>query len=146
MSSNVIIHTQHNGSLEYNPSAPCVIGRFTGFMSSDEFRTFLMQGLDCCVKYRKGDEDFMWLADTSKHSIQPKEDTEWVATDWNPEAIKNGIMFVGFILPENVFGELSVKNYMNATKKSANKGELNIGMFGTESAAIEWFQSLTKGK
>ena len=137
----MILLEQKNGKLEYDESVPCVKASFTGFMSSDDFKLFLNRGLEYCIKYKKEGQPFLWLADTRLHSVQSKSDTNWVATDWNPVALKNGIQYVAFVLPENVFGELSVRNYVNEAKKT-NDNEMNIQMFNQEKKAIEWFKEV----
>ena len=41
------------GTLEYDPSVPCVIATFNGFMSSEQFREFLTAGLDLMIEKKK---------------------------------------------------------------------------------------------
>ncbi|UII27409.1 hypothetical protein LVD15_02965 [Fulvivirga maritima] len=135
----MVLLEKSKGVLEYDESAPCVIGRFTGFMKSDEFRAFLLKGLEYCIQYKPEGKDIMWLADTRSHSVQQKEDTDWVATHWNPKALEAGVRYVAFIVPENVFGEMAVKNYMNQSTKYGGK-TLHIGMFSTIDQAKEWFK------
>ncbi|UII21390.1 hypothetical protein [Fulvivirga ligni] len=138
----MILLEKSKGVLEYDESVPCVIGRFNGFMKSEEFRSFLLKGLDYCKQYKPKGKPIMWLADTRAHSVQQKEDTDWVATDWNPKALEAGVAYVAFIVPENVFGEMAVKNYMNQTAKYG-KETMHIGMFSTIDQAKKWFKEKT---
>ena len=141
----MLLLEQKNGKLEYDETVPCVKGTFSGFMSSEDFRQFLNKGLEYCIKYKKEGKPFLWLADTRLHSVQSKADTNWVATDWTPIALQNGIQYVAFVLPENVFGELSVRNYVNEAKKT-NADEMNIQMFNQEKTAVEWFKHVAFDK
>lgn len=128
------------GTLEYDSTVPCVTATFNGFMSSEQFRQFLNRGLDHLIEKRKSHSRILWLADTRKHVVQPDKDTKWVADEWNPRALKNGIYHIAFVLPENVFGGLSVKKYAENTERK--KDEMIIQMFGDIEAAKNWFRNL----
>jgi hypothetical protein len=130
------------GSLEYDATVPAIIARFDGFMSSEQFRDFLNKGLDFLIQKKQAGEHILWLADTSKHVVQPDKDTKWVADDWNPRAIKAGIFHVAFVLPENVFGGMSVKKYVENTDKKGDS--IIVQMFGNIDSAKSWFRSLAK--
>ena len=130
------------GSLEYDATVPAIIARFDGFMSSEQFRDFLNKGLDFLIQKKQNGEAILWLADTSKHVVQPDKDTKWVADDWNPRAIKAGIFHVAFVLPENVFGGMSVKKYVENTDKKGDS--MVVQMFGNIDSAKSWFKTLAK--
>ena len=126
------------GTLEYDPTVPCITATFNGFMSSEQFRQFLSTGLDLIIEKKKEHGKILWLADTRKHVVQPDKDTRWVADEWNPRALKEGIRHVAFVLPENVFGGLSVKKYAENTEKKTN--EMIVQMFGDLDSAKNWFR------
>jgi hypothetical protein len=128
------------GSLTYDSTVPCIIATFDGFMSSEQFRDFLNKGLDHLIEKKNGHNRILWLADTRKHVVQPDKDTQWVADEWNPRALKAGINHVAFVLPENVFGGLSVKKY---AENSGKKGDsMVVQMFGDIESAKNWFRNL----
>ncbi|WP_276374169.1 STAS/SEC14 domain-containing protein [Chryseolinea sp. H1M3-3] len=128
------------GTLEYDSTVPCITATFNGFMSSEQFRTFLNKGLDHLIEKKPSNGKILWLADTRKHVVQPDKDTQWVADEWNPRALKGGIHHVAFVLPENVFGNASVKRYADNTTKK--KAEMDVQMFGDINAAKQWFMNL----
>jgi hypothetical protein len=134
------LYEEKYGSLEYEPSVPCIIATFNGFMSSEQFRDFLNKGLDYLIEKKKNHDKILWLADTSKHVVQPDQDTKWVADEWNPRALKAGINHVAFVLPENVFGGISVKKYANNSEKKGDN--MVVQMFGTLESAKDWFKNL----
>ncbi|MBA4054486.1 MAG: hypothetical protein C0490_07235, partial [Marivirga sp.] len=72
--------------------------------------------------------------------VQPDKDTKWVADEWNPRALAGGIHYVAFVLPENVFGGLSIKKYAENSEKK--KDEMVIQMFGDVESAKNWFKNL----
>jgi len=128
------------GTLEYDSTVPCITATFNGFMSSEQFRTFLNKGLDHLIEKGQSHNKILWLADTRKHVVQPDKDTQWVADEWNPRALKGGIRHVAFVLPENVFGNASVKRYADSTEKK--KDEMIVQMFGDIVTAKQWFKNL----
>ena len=129
------------GTLEYDSTVPCVTATFNGFMSSEQFRTFLTKGLDALIEKKPEDGYILWLADTRKHVVQPDKDTTWVAEVWNPRALKGGIRHVAFVLPENVFGNASVKRYADGNSKQ--KDQMDVQMFGDMNSAKQWFKEQT---
>ena len=128
------------GTLEYDSTVPCITATFNGFMSSEQFRSFLNKGLDHLIEKKKSHDKILWLADTRKHVVQPDKDTKWVADEWNPRALKSGIHHVAFVLPENVFGNASVKRYADNTAQK--KDEMIVQMFGDINLAKQWFRNL----
>jgi hypothetical protein len=128
------------GSLEYDSTVPCITATFNGFMSSEQFRAFLNKGLDYLIEKKQSHDKILWLADTRKHVVQPDKDTSWVAESWNPRALKGGIRHVAFVLPENVFGNASVKRYADGNAKQ--KDQMEVQMFGDLDSAKKWFKNL----
>ncbi|MEJ7646130.1 MAG: hypothetical protein WKF87_16160 [Chryseolinea sp.] len=129
------------GTLEYDSSVPCITASFNGFMSSEQFRDLLNKGLDHLIEKKQIHDKILWLADTRKHVVQADKDTKWVAEEWNPRALKGGIRHVAFVLPENVFGNASVKRYAdhNSTKAA---DQMEVQMFGDMKTAKDWFRNL----
>jgi hypothetical protein len=128
------------GTLEYDSTVPCITATFNGFMSSEQFRAFLSKGLDHLIEKKQSHDKILWLADTRKHVVQPDKDTKWVADEWNPRALKGGIRHVAFVLPDNVFGNASIKRYADNTVKK--KDEMDVQMFGDITSAKDWFRNL----
>ncbi|HEY9004827.1 hypothetical protein [Ohtaekwangia sp.] len=129
------------GTLEYDASVPCITATFNGFMNSDQFRFFLNKGLDYLIEKKQDHDKILWLADTSKHVVQPDKDTKWVADEWNPRALKAGIYHVAFVLPDNVFGNMSVKKYADNSEKKGDN--MVVQMFGDLKTAKDWFRNLS---
>lgn len=129
------------GTLEYDATVPCITASFNGFMSSEQFRAFLNKGLEFLIEKKKSHSKILWLADTSKHVVQPDKDTRWVSDEWSPRALKGGINHVAFVLPENVFGNASVKRYADHNNVK-EEGKMAVQMFGDIRSAKEWFKNL----
>lgn len=137
----MILLKEKYGSLEYDSTVPCITATFNGFMSSEQFRNFLNKGLDFLIEKKRFHDRILWLADTTKHVVQPDKDTKWVADEWNPRALKAGIFHVAFVLPENVFGGISVKKYAETSEKKGDS--MIVQMFGDIDSAKRWFRGLS---
>jgi hypothetical protein len=138
---------EKNGTIEYDPTVPCITASFTDFMSTEQFKAFLEKGLAHLIEKKKSHARLLWLADTSKHAVQPEKDILWVAEHWNPRALRAGINHVAFVLPENVFAVRSVKGY--AAKSAPKEDEvrdqediMTVEFFGKIEDAKEWFRNL----
>ncbi len=64
------------GVLEYDSTVPCITASFNGFMSSEQFRSFLNKGLQLLIEKKKEHDKILWLADTTKHVVQSDKDTQ----------------------------------------------------------------------
>jgi len=134
------LYEEKYGTPEYDPTVPCITATFSGFLNSEQFKSFLNKGLDHLIEKKRIHGMILWLADTRKHVVQPEKDTNWVAEDWNPRALKEGIRHVAFVLPENLFGDLSIKKY--AQKNDAQENKMTVQMFGDVKAAKDWFSGI----
>ena len=138
---SIIVYSEEKGVIEYDDSVPCVIARYLAFMNSEEFRAFATKTLEYSIKYKKPNEDLLFIADTTKSLVQPKADTDWAAANLNPIALKAGLKFSALLLPIDLFGERMVKNYVKATR-SSDQDELSVDIFKSEEDAINWFNTI----
>lgn len=136
----MVLHETKSGQIVYQADIPAVVAKFTGFMKSEEFKDFMKEGLKHLVSKLKS-QNTLWLADTTTHKVQPKSDTDWVVSEWNPAAKAAGLTHVAFLLPNDTFAKASVNNYQSSAVK---QGEIAIGMFPTYEQAAEWYQSAFK--
>lgn len=137
----MILFKEKYGTLEYDESVPCITATFLGFMSSETFRSFLEKGLQSLKEKKQPGKPLLWLADTKKHQVQAADDLKWVAEKWNPRALEIGVNNLAFVLPDNIFGETSVKNFSNIAKER-DPEKMHIEMFATVRDAKEWFKKL----
>ncbi|WP_333819197.1 hypothetical protein [Ohtaekwangia sp.] len=124
------------GIVEYDASIPCIVLTVSGFMTSEQFRFLLNKGLEHYITKKKDHDKLLWVADTRKHAVHSDEDMRWVADDWNPRALAAGLRYMAFVLPENVFGDLTLKKYAQHTEK--RNDDLVMEMFGDLQAAKAW--------
>lgn len=54
-----------------------------------------------------------WLADTRLVGALRSDVQQWMKDGWNARAAAAGIRHVSFVVPETVFGQISVSTYSN---------------------------------
>lgn len=126
-----------NVALDYDENVPCIHVIVEGFVSGQVFRDLADKGLEFWKEKRKNHSNLLWLADSRKLGVLAKEETDWLANDWNVRAAKAGLDTIAFIVPESVFGEMTVKNYTSNFKD----GNISSNFFDSVVKAKEWFKN-----
>jgi hypothetical protein len=132
----MVLHQTKGGEISYDEANQIVTARFFGFMNSESFRTFMLKGLEILQQKLAQHDNVMWLADTREHKVVQKKDTDWVAEEWTPKAQRSGLTHIAFILPSDVFAQMSIENYQAVTVKS-----VKIKNFGNVESARQWYRS-----
>ena len=137
--ADIILHAEPYGSLLLASEVPCVIIAWHGFANSEQFRFLMNRGLELYQAETAHTQPLGWLADT--HDVQAVKpiDQEWMRNDWNPRAFAAGIRHVSFVVPETVFGQISVQNYTQNTAV-AEAYELELSQHETLRKAKNWLK------
>lgn len=102
------------------PEVPCLIVAWYGFANSEQFRALMDHGLELYQAEAGRTQPLGWLADTRCLSAIRAADQQWLEADWNRRAYTAGIRHVSFVVPESVFGQMTVNTYSsNALASSA---------------------------
>ena len=109
--SDIVLHAEPYGSLLFAPEIPCIIISWHGFANSEQFRFLMNRGLEMYQEKAPQTQPLGWLADTRDVQAVKPADQEWMKTDWNIRAYNAGIHHVSFVVPETVFGQISVQSY-----------------------------------
>ncbi len=126
------LHTQEYGTLDYDPSIPCITATHFGFATDEEFKALLNLGLTFAVEKKKYHPKIGWLADTSL--MDGNTTAEWAATDWNPRLVAEGIYHLAFVLPKDVFATLQIRDYVILSPK------MKTASFESIEEAKEWLR------
>ena len=132
------LHTQDNGTLDYDPSIPCIIATHIGFMFDHEFKSFLDLGLKFMIEKKKIHGKIAWLPDTSR--MAGNAVIEWTVNDWNPRALASGIEYVAFVLSDNVFGQMQVHNYVDLIAEDQSDRKMKTKIFTDIQSAKDWLR------
>ena len=125
--------------VEYHAEVPCIQNTHLCPVLGKDFRASVDKVLELYQKLKKDHRELFWLADTRKFGVMAADDQEWLLKDWNVRAYKAGVRYVGFIVPENIFGELSIKKYNDNVSQQET---FETRIFENANNAREWFKSL----
>ena len=121
----MIIHQDESSIVEYDEAVPCMLWTPVHYMSGDKFRLPFVKGMDFMEKKIKTVPDLGWLNDARKLKTVKIDDLRWLNTNVNDRAYNFGAKKVAFVLPENIFGKMAVKFYVEfTTKRMDNKFQI----------------------
>lgn len=131
----MVVIKENNFMLEYDEDMNCIIQTWKGFFNSDYFK----EKVHATNKLFAGKRPVAkFIVDGSESSVIKREDTEWAAINAIPIAIQNGLKYYGFVLPKNVFTQVSLKNF----RKDLNQPTLEVQIFDSLNTAKAWAKSV----
>ncbi|HAF28481.1 MAG TPA: hypothetical protein DCG75_05475 [Bacteroidales bacterium] len=104
---------------------------FDNYIKDDDFKKFAVQILD---KVKTSGKKKL-LYDTRGLKVMAQSVQGWINEFWFPEANRLGISHMAFIIPESVFGQMSMEQ---TNSKKEKIGKINIEYFGNMDKAKEW--------
>jgi len=78
------------------------------------------------------------LYDTRGLKVMSQEIQSWINEFWFPKAISMGISHMAFVVPENIFGEVSMKE---TNRKKEKEMGIDIKYFKCTNEAQEWVKN-----
>lgn len=115
----------------------CVFCVTKGFQPSAVYREQALKQLEAFMQYNA--HGIIW--DLREAEVIAKEDQDWTVNEWQPKAIALGYRRGAIIVPENVFGQLSVKKVISQVQSSKAGEDLEIQYFSTAPSAYEWMKA-----
>lgn len=115
----------------YNQNANCIITRSIGFVYDIELKNFLEKIIIFLVEKKVN----KLIVDLTYRQTYTEEDQKWIDTDWFPRALQAGLTYFGYIIPNDLFMQLSADEIL-----VKQKGSVNIVPFGNLDKAIEWIK------
>ena len=137
-STVIRLQTWEYGTLDYDPSVPCIIATHIGYATDDEFKEILNLGLAYAIVKRKAHGKIAWLADTLL--MDGNTMAEWSATDWAPRVQAGGIYHIAFVSPKDIFADLQIQEFV----KSGTQ-KIKTASFGNIESAKEWLHDAMAG-
>jgi hypothetical protein len=126
--------------LEFDESIPCVVWQPIEFMEGEQFKRPFVIGMDFFERKIADLPTLSWLNDTRKLRAVKTDDVKWLNINVNERAASFGARKVAFVLPENIFGKMSVKLYVEFTSRR-NNNNLAIKAFNNIDKARTWLKS-----
>ncbi|WP_291722914.1 hypothetical protein [Bernardetia sp.] len=128
---DVDVSTENALRIYYNEEAHCIITRSIGFVYEDELRTFLNK----IISFLEEKNTNKLIVDLTYRQTYTEEDQDWIDKDWFPRALKAGLTYFGYVLPTDLFMQLSADEIL-----VKQKGSVHVIPFGTLEKAIEWIK------
>lgn len=116
-------------TIERDSELQCLIQTWKGFAKSESFREAINQSLNF---FKKGGINKI-ISNTKDFALVKKEDTDWVAQVITPQMVQHGLRYMAFVVPTNVFTQLSVDNF-----KGEADSVVSIRYFDDLKAAKDW--------
>lgn len=116
----MLIYGNSSVTVTYDDSVPCIVWTPLQFMKNEDWRTPFVKGLEFLAGKIKTTPNITWLNDTRKLKMVTIEDLNWLNKNVNDPCFKLGLRKVAFVLPENVFGKMAVKFYVEYTNKRSD--------------------------
>lgn len=118
----------------YDSRTNAAIGTFVGFLTPDEFKAVANQLISILETKRLKKQ----LNDIKQMKVLKPEVQEWLNTDWFPRAQKIGLKYFAFVVPDDIFGKMSMDG---ANKNAQNAFGMEIQYFNNLEAAKNWLIS-----
>lgn len=116
--------------LEYDKENKLLIQNWIGFATSAQFR----EGIEKSVEIFRQNKPLRLLSNTKNSAVVKKEDTEWAASYGIGNMLQNGLKGVAFIVPTNIFTQVSVTNFKSQTKDAP----FTLQYFDDVNKAVDW--------
>ena len=130
----MILYTTKNGQVEWLETDKIVVKTFSGFIYGDEMQNAFNAGLEA-VKKNRGSK---WLSDNRGLKPYRQEDVKWINDIWFPQMLKAGWKYWAVLEPENILGQVSMKNFLDFYQQMG----ITLRVFHTMEDALAWFRSM----
>lgn len=134
------LYTTEGGSIDFDPSAQCLISTYIGFISSEDFRNQGECGLDIVRQKINKYGKVAWIGDLSKSEIFNDGDVKWTGVEWSTRAYALGLRYRAIVMPESIFASMNVKDFL--AKHNERKDPLIIKSFTDIESAKEWCKAM----
>ena len=109
-------------------------------MKGNEWRDPFNAGVNFLQEKIKTVPNITWLNDTRKLKTVSLEDLKWLNSNVNDRCYQYGLKKVVFVLPDNIFGRMAVKFYVEFTNRRTDN-QFQIKAFRSYSDAENWLKA-----
>ncbi len=114
----------------------CILCVTKGFQPSAVYREQALKQLDALMQYNA--HGIIW--DLRNAEVIGKEEQDWTINEWHPRAFALGYRRGAIIVPESVFGQLSVKKIVSQIQPNKGGEEVKTQYFSDIPAAYQWIK------
>ncbi|MDW7692091.1 hypothetical protein R9C00_14885 [Flammeovirgaceae bacterium SG7u.111] len=123
----MIVYENSKVKIEYDQDKQRITQTWTGFAPSVDFRN----AIDATTKFMESNTVKTIISDTINQEVVKREDTEYARLAM-PKMFQHGLEAMAFVLPENIFTQISLKKF-------ADKGATeSVQYFKSIAEAVNW--------
>lgn len=123
----MIVYEHANVKIEYNQMKQRLTQTWNGFIPSADFK----KAIDETVNFCSNNPVKTIISDTLNQGVVKPEDTEYAGSVM-PAMFQKGLRAMAFVIPENIFTQLSLKRFADQEKSE------NVQYFKTVPEASSW--------
>jgi hypothetical protein len=112
-----------------------LVAVFDDFMKPEEFKRRCNRTLELV----KETSLTKVLVDTRELKVMVQENQRWIDEVWYPDAMRAGLRYMAFIMPEDFFGKISVET---SNRRVVREGVIQVHYFDVEQLARDWLKSI----
>lgn len=117
--------------IEYNAVVSCIACQWLGYSNFEQIKN----GNEKALEFLKEKNLSKWLIDNRNAALLPKEARDWLHQEFVHKAIQGGLKKMAVILPESIFGKMSVNEIVTEIKDI-----LFIQNFSEVEEALHWLR------
>ncbi len=102
----MIVHQHANVTIEYDQMKQRLTQTWNGFIPSADFKS----AIDATVNFCQSNSVKTIISDTLNQGVVKPEDTEYAGSVM-PTMFNKGLKAMAFVIPENIFTQLSLKRF-----------------------------------
>ncbi len=125
------IYKSPAASITYNATHNCILQTVNNYLHSEELKNFQT----ALIKFCKGNSPGRIIADTTKLKVIKSDDMEWLSNEVLPALSECGIRYFAIVMPNNPFGEMAVKLFIEASS------DITMQIFEDLPSAQQWIRS-----
>jgi len=130
----MVVYDSKNGHAEWLPDGKILVKTIKGFIYGEELKGLFNSGYDQVVK----GGGVKWLSDNRNLKPYRQEDVTWINQDFLPRMLKAGWKYWAVIEPDNVLGNLSMKNFLDFYQQQG----ITLKIFNNKVDALAWIKSV----
>lgn len=123
----MIVYEHANVKIEYDQTKQRLTQTWIGFIPSVDFKTAIDETVDFC----SNNPVKTIISDTLNQGVVKPEDTEYAGSVM-PSMFQKGLKAMAFVIPENIFTQLSLKRFADQEKSE------NVQYFKSVPEASKW--------
>ncbi len=122
------IYRSSSASIVYDEEHNCILQTIHNFLNSEELKRFQTRLIRFCDNKNAS----KIIADTTNLKAVRSDDMSWLSTEVLPALSNCGVRHFAIVMPENPFGEMAVRMFIEAAS------EIHMKVFNDLSLARQW--------